>query len=865
MHNRRNFFKVLGASLLLPQTLSAEANINHAEGFIYFGEAGKDPEEFPINVFYDAEKRNIAKQPLTTRNGTIVNAHDDIYTESEHYSLKIKDKQGNQTLYLPRISMNDSLVVDTLFGREGSSNEVKIVKNFFNNGIGFTRVMQWHSQIPRTEHNGGTIISPSVPWNNNIAEFLNGSGETEPTASGVWIYSSTYITLEMFGAGVTTNDLPSVIAATQHANKNNLKIQSSLHRVNLIGGETIVIKTDFDLNTVIFNCNDFSGKFLVERSQPKKTYVSDSRVVSNLQSSRLDAGDSVVKNWKHLTETNNSFIIITTKQDFYNYRNKARKRVEFNRCTRDGVLTSPIKYSLRDVPIKSVDVYPMETNQKKVTLNIDIGNNDANKNFVTVSSSNLEISVSVIQNSISKNSNPTFIKFSRCCHIKANLNFQWANRSTNGSGFTYNFLLSHCYDVDVEAQGEGDGWGAVGSNLCQRIVFRNSTLNRIDFHRPFIEYLKIIDCNIGDWGVLVTGIGDLYLIRPRFNLRHMHFINNSGIVRTRPDTGGFVDGDLIIENAVINADIQSSTIELLRSDSKDRIPVASSPIKYRFFRNIKIQGLSYYSDDLYQKLYIKPQTNNTLLKLPEKVVLTDCNVALHYIADFENRVFSSNSHIKQEISIANSKAELISIKNNTTDDIVCHITQVTPFDSQIVYQLNASGTYNINNSVITQLNFINTSQVKGTKNVINVNDSIIRNDADSQQLFINKKRANNIHFYNSHFYTNNLKNIDRSCLYHNCYFYEDNTLLNLKAGKVNIETFMSYNPLHDMQNLKFLFRNSRDKVISESTVRNPAVGSSIILHYVSPENAIKSGLITRVSDQIYNHTFSKNLKEIVLI
>lgn len=46
---------------------------------------------------------------------------------------------------------------------------------------------EFKSNINKLAHNGGTIISPTVPFNNNLEDYLNGVGETDPSGSGCWI------------------------------------------------------------------------------------------------------------------------------------------------------------------------------------------------------------------------------------------------------------------------------------------------------------------------------------------------------------------------------------------------------------------------------------------------------------------------------------------------------------------------------------------------------------------------------------------------------------------------------------------------------------------------------------------------------
>jgi len=52
-------------------------------------------------------------------------------------------------------------------------------------------VFYWDSSQLKTGHNGGTIISPTVPWTTVTADFLSGVGETDPIGSGCWIRCKT--------------------------------------------------------------------------------------------------------------------------------------------------------------------------------------------------------------------------------------------------------------------------------------------------------------------------------------------------------------------------------------------------------------------------------------------------------------------------------------------------------------------------------------------------------------------------------------------------------------------------------------------------------------------------------------------------
>ncbi|WP_223518271.1 carbohydrate-binding protein [Pseudomonas sp. BF-R-21] len=74
----------------------------------------------------------------------------------------------------------------------------------------------WDATRARTAHNGGTIISPTVPWSGStatLAAFLVGSGETSPAALGCFVRTVTPDSVDCFGAvGDAFDDIASFVA-----------------------------------------------------------------------------------------------------------------------------------------------------------------------------------------------------------------------------------------------------------------------------------------------------------------------------------------------------------------------------------------------------------------------------------------------------------------------------------------------------------------------------------------------------------------------------------------------------------------------------------------------------------------------------
>jgi hypothetical protein len=66
-------------------------------GRIYIGEAGQDPQDSPIPVYWDADGTQIAPQPLRTLGGLIVNGETPafVYFDAEDWSYRVLDSDGS--------------------------------------------------------------------------------------------------------------------------------------------------------------------------------------------------------------------------------------------------------------------------------------------------------------------------------------------------------------------------------------------------------------------------------------------------------------------------------------------------------------------------------------------------------------------------------------------------------------------------------------------------------------------------------------------------------------------------------------------------------------------------------------------------
>lgn len=111
-----------------------------------------------------------------------------------------------------------------LVGLEGEANGSTVHLLAYRPGTGLGGgLLYWDAGRPRSAHNGGTIISPTVPLLSdfsNLSGYLNGVGETAPTASGCWVRpAQAEIPLEQFGIDPTgqTDSYDVIVKAAAYA------------------------------------------------------------------------------------------------------------------------------------------------------------------------------------------------------------------------------------------------------------------------------------------------------------------------------------------------------------------------------------------------------------------------------------------------------------------------------------------------------------------------------------------------------------------------------------------------------------------------------------------------------------------------
>ncbi|MFG8910417.1 hypothetical protein ACEPW5_09365 [Pseudomonas aeruginosa] len=111
----------------------------------------------------------------------------------------------------------------------------------------------WSPSTPKSNHDGGTIFSPTVPWDGSqstLSDYLDGEGETDPSGSGCWLRIFDEVKLEYFGGLIseTIDSSASFLAAIKYCLSNNkeLNLPDGVVRVNsaaVINGATTLFSS----------------------------------------------------------------------------------------------------------------------------------------------------------------------------------------------------------------------------------------------------------------------------------------------------------------------------------------------------------------------------------------------------------------------------------------------------------------------------------------------------------------------------------------------------------------------------------------------------------------------------------------------
>lgn len=135
-------------------------------GKVFFGEPNKDPELYPINVFYDDALTIPAPQPIRSKGG-FMNANGDmveIYANEVRYSVKVLDSYGRQVFYQPEMVKNQDVSgglvsASELLGVQNPTDGMTLTTNAYLAGQKVGGNTYRYNSARAAENDGGSIIN----------------------------------------------------------------------------------------------------------------------------------------------------------------------------------------------------------------------------------------------------------------------------------------------------------------------------------------------------------------------------------------------------------------------------------------------------------------------------------------------------------------------------------------------------------------------------------------------------------------------------------------------------------------------------------------------------------------------------------
>lgn len=444
----------------------------------------------------------------------------------------------------------------------------------------------------------------------------------------------TYVTFNQFGAvgdGVT-NDAPAIKLALQYALANNMDIRQK-DGVFLLDGPTYLdIKSNnVDLTGAVLKPSaTWKGQITISQPEVPVTYGVGSAPVNGVNASTGNSrgiGSNYLDGLASNTDLDGCFIQLSTSQPMFIFRDTTYTRVDFNRVYNRGNLENPLKYALGNnaTSIKALKIRKDVQTIKGLTIDESLTRN-YRIIYINQASRVRLINTSFINRPLTQNFSDSRLEINESYDVIVDGLFAPSVAdSFTGTGDIYSYTIGLANSMNVtikNATANGEGWGATGSNNCANVRFERCDLSRIDFHMPFQNYLKINDCNIGRSGVIVTGIGDLYVTNSTFNSSPDMPGN---IIATRPDAGGYFDGDLYMDNVVLagrRASGVSGNGIINASVTAGQGPSVGSPINPTLFNKITLKDVKVLHGNIetYPGTLITVGRDNALY-FPKKIVI----------------------------------------------------------------------------------------------------------------------------------------------------------------------------------------------------------------------------------------------------
>lgn len=203
-------------------------------GFLFLGEYGKDPERFPVEVFWDSDFTIPAAQPIRTRNGYPARngSPGKIFLKNPEYSIAIKSKKGISivTDFFNKGGLYDGSI-STWSGltQEEKNKQILKAEDFNLIGDSITDQSARFAEIESVfidaviDLQGGTYKVSTIPTGNKYANGWFFTSEKIPSDYVTEIRSNNKVIALGDGAAASANGARNCIAIGQDAMKTNTR------------------------------------------------------------------------------------------------------------------------------------------------------------------------------------------------------------------------------------------------------------------------------------------------------------------------------------------------------------------------------------------------------------------------------------------------------------------------------------------------------------------------------------------------------------------------------------------------------------------------------------------------------------------
>lgn len=445
-----------------------------------------------------------------------------------------------------------------------------------------------------------------------------------------WMPTSGILTFDMFGINKTGT--VAVDAQIKKVAEISTALKIPIHQFSgqylLNGSETIVFteNTLLDGSKLVLGPN-FTGQIICQRNDEVQTEITSGTLFNAIKAvGNLFKGQTFIAPLSG--NYNDHYMTLETSQPMYYYRGVLQTAFLQTRHFREGRLQSAPFFNLDLSKLTKIKLSRANDSIRVYSgFCFDESSAGALADYFKAQQSNMVavLNTRYVNRGSERNSSQTRFTAEDIYNLLVD-RFDTSSPHPNPNGtFAYSMTLNRCYDFKIKNMlSQGRGWGTIGNNNSTLGKFEDCDVNRIDFHTACYEKLVIENCRLGDFGIIATVVGNLYLNNVQFMMQQGY--GNRGFIRSGSDAGGFCNGDLFINNVTINGYLGNNAAFINCREGGDAIP-AGSPLVHEMFTNVYIDGLRHngLSPTTATLITCADITGTSRNMLPKRIHLSDCS------------------------------------------------------------------------------------------------------------------------------------------------------------------------------------------------------------------------------------------------